>query len=101
MTGRLPLAEIPQGYWQKITEVDFRSDDMVETMESLQGDAAPFLLMLGASGVYLATQIRLHNFGELADAHGTKIEEKKQNPLWLATEAQCIKENLDAQKQSS
>jgi hypothetical protein len=99
MTDRLPTPEIPSAFWEQVTSVDYRSKDIEETMGSMLGaDAFPLVMMLGSSGINLATQIRLHDFEELTDNFGMPINEKKQNPLWLATEAQCIKENLEAQQ---
>jgi hypothetical protein len=93
--GRLPTTEIPRSQWERLEATDYTSDDMVATMEAFTeaSDIVQLNLVLGARGVILATRIRLQDFGELADQTGMKINEKKQDPLWLGAEAMAIMEN--------
>jgi hypothetical protein len=93
--GRLPTTEIPRSQWERLEATDYTSEDMIATMDAFNGvrDTMSLNLMLGARGVILATRIRLEDFGELADEAGMKINEKKQDPLWLGTEAMAIMEN--------
>lgn len=87
--------ELPEDCWESITQTDFSPADMEATMEAIGEKAPPFILMLGSSGVNLATQLRLYDFGEMRDAFGKCFEEKKQNPVWLAAEALCLKGELN------
>lgn len=101
MTDRnLPATDIPSFLLDGLDKMDYTSDDMRDTMEAFNtvGDLMPLNLMLGASGIVLATRLRLHDFGDAQTSRGFKIEEEKRNPLWLGTETMAIMERQAAQQ---
>ncbi|HSX43818.1 MAG TPA: hypothetical protein VLE69_00760 [Candidatus Saccharimonadales bacterium] len=88
-------AEIPLKYWSDIVETEYEEDDVAETKELLSQPPGPSVVrVLGDTGLVLATQIRLHDFGDL-EVGSAKIEAVKTHPGWLGLEAACIKENLE------
>ncbi len=97
---RLPSTEIPSHLLHGLDEIDYTSEDMTATMEAFSTvvGVMPLILMLGARGVILATRLRLHNFGDAQTPRGFRIEEEKQSPLWLGTEAMAIMERQATQQ---
>ncbi len=97
---RLPSTDIPSALLDGLDGLDYTSDDMVATMDYLRAvdDVMPLNIMLGAAGAILATRLRVHDFGDAQTHSGFRIEDKKQNPLWLATEAMAIMENQTAEQ---
>lgn len=56
-------------------------------------DEAPYNFMLGAAGVKLATQIRLYDaLGDVTDAAGNRVDDKRHDPRWLFPEVMAIME---------
>ena len=93
-SDRLPITDIPDVLLDGLDGLDYTSDDMMATMDVFRavGDIMPLTQMLGVRGVILATQLRLHDFCDATTTRGLRIEDEKQDPLWLGVEAMAIME---------
>jgi len=94
MAERFYPTDTPQHCWLDI-RFSFVSEADYKETHKLLGANPELRQELGASGLYLATRIRQYNFGTLADEAGTRLDDKKNDPVWLACETACVMDSIE------